>query len=184
MKLYHTGFLALPAPDIRHGRANADFGQGFYTSPEGDFSRRWARARRGQDTVLNTYELTTDGLRILTLSRDEAWFGYVRRNRAGQPDIYKEYDVITGPIANDTIYDTWGLLTGGLLTPAQALSVLTVGPAYTQTVIKTDRAAAQLRFLGAEVIAPAQVEEYRKTVKQEEQAYQNLFAQIMESWDI
>jgi hypothetical protein len=51
-------------------------------------------------------------------------------------------------------------------------------------VIKTDRAAAQLRFIGAEVIAPAQVEIYRKTVKQEEEAYQNLFAQIMESWDL
>ena len=184
MKLYHTGFQALPAPDIRYGRVNADFGQGFYTSPDEDFSRRWARARRGQDTVLNTYELETDGLRILTLSRDEDWFGYVRRNRAGLPDTYKEYDVITGPIANDTLYDTWGLLTGGLLTPAQALSVLIVGPNYTQTVIKTDRAAAQLRFIGAEVIAPAQVEIYRKTVKQEEEAYQNLFAQIMESWDI
>lgn len=184
MKLFHTGFQALPAPDIRYGRVNADFGQGFYTSPDEDFLRRWARARRGQDTVLNTYELETDGLRILTLSRDEDWFGYVRRNRTGQPDTYKEYDVITGPIANDTLYDTWGLLTGGLLTPAQALSVLTVGPSYKQTVIKTDRAAAQLRFIGAEVIAPAQVEIYRKTVKQEEEAYQNLFAQIMESWDI
>ena len=104
MKLFHTGFQALPAPDIRYGRVNADFGQGFYTSPDEDFSRRWARARRGQDTVLNTYELETDGLRILTLSRDEDWFGYVRRNRAGQPDTYKEYDVITGPIANDTLY--------------------------------------------------------------------------------
>ena len=30
MKLYHTGTVEIPVPDIRHGRVNADFGQGFY----------------------------------------------------------------------------------------------------------------------------------------------------------
>ena len=46
--LYHTGFQRIEKPDIHIGRANADFGQGFYLSDNREFSRRWARTRRGQ----------------------------------------------------------------------------------------------------------------------------------------
>lgn len=53
MTLYHTGFQEIRQPDIHIGRANADFGQGFYLSPDEAFSRRWARSRRDRDTWLN-----------------------------------------------------------------------------------------------------------------------------------
>ena len=42
MKLYHTGTVEIPVPDIRHGRVNADFGQGFYLTPDADFIYRRA----------------------------------------------------------------------------------------------------------------------------------------------
>ena len=42
MILYHTDRGEIRIPDIHHGRANADFGQGFYLSPDKDFSYRWA----------------------------------------------------------------------------------------------------------------------------------------------
>ena len=40
MRLYHTGTIAIPSPDIRRGRVNADFGQGFYLTPDADFTWR------------------------------------------------------------------------------------------------------------------------------------------------
>ena len=43
MHLYHTGTTPIPSPDIHHGRVNADFGQGFYLTPDADFTYRWAR---------------------------------------------------------------------------------------------------------------------------------------------
>ena len=46
--------------------------------------------------------------------KDTEWFEYIYGNRYGKDDIYAEYDVIIGPIANDTIYDTWGILSGSL----------------------------------------------------------------------
>ena len=184
MKLYHTGYLQIPAPDIKRGRANADFGQGFYTTPDEAFARRWARTHKGQDTVLNIYELDVSGLNVKEFARNEDWFKYIRRNRAGQADAYPGFDVITGPIANDTIYDTWGIITGGLLTAAQAMQVLTVGPQYVQTVLKTEKAAGQLKFISAAVLDPADVAVYRETVKKEEAEYQRLFAEIMETWEI
>ena len=38
--LYHTGFHERRSPDIRAGRKNADFGQGYYLTPDRDFARR------------------------------------------------------------------------------------------------------------------------------------------------
>ena len=177
--LFHTGFQKIEAPDIRRGRANADFGQGFYLSGDGEFSRRWARARRGETTWLNVYELRTAGLRIKRFQRDAEWFDYIYHNRAGLADALAEFDVIVGPIANDTIYDTFGISTSGLLTPAQAIRLLLIGPVYEQTAIKTERAARQLRFVDARVLSEAEIAGYRKTVQQEQEAYQKAFAAEM-----
>lgn len=47
IRLYHTGFAQIIEPDIHYGRKNADFGQGFYMSDDEEFSKRWARVRRG-----------------------------------------------------------------------------------------------------------------------------------------
>ena len=55
MKLYHVGFEIIKNPDIKHGRKNADFGQGFYLSPNHDFSLRWARVSKDSNTYINTY---------------------------------------------------------------------------------------------------------------------------------
>ena len=176
IRLYHTGFQTIEAPDIRYGRRNADFGQGFYLSDDEEFSKRWAKRRQGSDTVLNSYELDLDGLRIRRFVRDAEWFDYLFRNRSGGSDMLAQFDVITGPIANDTLYDTWGIITGGLLSPDLALELLQIGREYTQTVIKTDRALSQLRFLSARVLSADEISAYRETVLREEKDFQAQFA--------
>ena len=172
MLLFHTGFSEIPSPDVAHGRRNADFGPGFYLSDSEAFSRRWARERSGSETVVNRYELETEGLLIREFQRDGDWFEYISRNRAGFPDSLKDYDVIAGPIANDTIYDTWGILTSGLLPPQTALQLLCLGNEYRQIVIKTERATKHLRFLSAYRMNHEEISSYRETVRQEERAYQ------------
>ncbi len=147
MKLYHVSDRSIPSPDAHYGRVNADFGQGFYLTPEREFALRWA----GEKAVLNSYELELDGLRVRRFQRDADWFSYIFRNRRGQDSL--DADVILGPIANDTIFDTMGVLSSGFLAPKEALALLRIGPAYTQIALKTERAAAQLRWLGAEPIA-------------------------------
>ena len=117
--LYHTGFEEIRSPDVHYGRKNADFGQGFYMSPDRSFSERWAKERKGSSTVINTYELLTDGLRIKRLDRDEEWFDCIFSNRNGKSDLLSGYDVIIGPIANDTLYDVFGIPTSGFLSPGR-----------------------------------------------------------------
>ncbi len=47
MRLYHTSTVEIRQPDIRRGRKNADFGQGFYLTPDRAFAvRSWRPIRR------------------------------------------------------------------------------------------------------------------------------------------
>ncbi len=179
MRLYHTGFAVIPSPDLLRGRKNADFGQGFYLTDDVAFSRRWARQRSCEVTYLNSYELDYRGLRVKTFDRDEAWFDYIFRNRRGETDALAGYDVIMGPIANDTIYDTWGIITSGFLPREQALRLLSIGPEYRQIVVKSPAAAARLRFLGAEALTAEAIARYRETVAREERQFQSAFAALL-----
>lgn len=179
IRLYHTGFDEIRIPDVHYGRKNADFGQGFYTSSDEEFTRRWARTRRGEQTILNIYELDLSGLSVRHFERDLSWFEYIFSNRNRKPDTLKA-DVIIGPIANDTIYDTLGITTSGFLNEEQSLELLMLGPVYVQIALKTEKAVRQLTWLSSEIITPDQVAEYRETVRQEEAAFQKAFAQLLD----
>lgn len=181
MLLFHTGFQIIKKPDVNVGRKNADFGQGFYLSDDKEFSKRWARERKGLRTYLNIYELDTTGLYVKRFSRDTEWLDCIMSNRFGRPDAYADYDVVIGPIANDTLYDTWGIITSNLLEKDQALQLLMIGPQYEQTVIKTEKAAAMLRFKHAVELSSGQIAEYRKTLQKEELEFQAEFLKQLEA---
>ena len=177
--LYHVGFDEIKRPDIKLGRKNADFGQGFYTSQDKEFSERWARSRKGLKTILNAYTLSLDGLKIKRFERDEEWYDYIYRNRNGYSDAFIDYDVIIGPIASDTIYDTWGVLTSGILDREKSLEVLKAGKFYDQTVIKTEKAAKNLLWIYSRVIEEVEIERSRLSVRQEEEEFQSVMAKIV-----
>ncbi len=179
MQLYHTGYQRIEKPDVHYGRRNADLGQGFYTTKDREFALRWARLRKDTDTILNTYELDTEGLNIVRFTRDTEWFEYISANRTGRSDRLPDADVVIGPIANDTIFDTFGILTSGLLDEATALRMLQEGPEYEQIVLKTPRAAEHLHWLSAEILDEADLAAYRQTVAAEEKRYQEAIAAIM-----
>ena len=180
MLLFHAGYSEIRSPDVRHGRKNADFGQGFYTTADEAFARRWARERSGVQTIVNVYELELNGLRTQRFERDAAWFDYIYANRAGKQDRLADVDVVIGPIANDTLFDTFGILTSGFLSRDAALQLLMLGPLYTQVALKTEKAAAQLRWLSASALTADELAVYRKKVALEEAEYQKLFAQRLE----
>lgn len=180
MELFHTGFEEIREPDLRRGRRNADFGQGFYLSDSGEFAGKWAKERKNRQVTVNAYELDLTGLTVLEFSRDEAWYDYIFANRAGAADLHPEADVIIGPIANDTLYETLGIFTSGLLSRELSLHLMQLGPAYTQTVIKTERAAAQLRWVSSRILKTNEIEHFRSVIRAEEEAYQTQLAEELQ----
>ena len=176
MRLYHTGSEIIKKPDITIGRKNADFGRGFYLTDDLEFSRRWVRERI---PFVNIYELDEDNLVFHRFNRDMEWFHYIFRNRRDLAAGISA-DVIIGPIANDTIYDTFGIITSGLLKDEDALKLLLIGSQYNQIVLKTERALKNLRWISAEVMDPDEIIKYREVVAAEEKEYQKLFAEEVE----
>lgn len=172
MILYHTSDREIQCPDIHRGRKSADFGWGFYLTPDRDFAYRWA----GKNAVVNTYEFDEAGLSIHRFSRSAEWFEYIFHNRRMQDGLTA--DAVIGPIANDTIFDTLGIISSGYLKQEEALKLLMVGPAYTQVAIKTEKAAAQLRWVLSERIDRPDTQ----MLKTEQDAYQKKFAEEMEKW--
>lgn len=170
MILYHTSDREIVKPDIHRGRKNADFGPGFYLTPDKEFTYRWAR----KNAVVNIYEFDDDGLDVHSFKRDLDWFNYIFNNRRAKDGL--SADVIIGPIANDTIFDTLGIMSSGFLSPETALELLTVGPEYTQFAIKSEKAAERLRFIKSE-----HIERLDETaLKKEQEAFQEEFARKIE----
>ena len=169
-KLFHTGRLEIRDPDVFYGRKNADFGQGFYLTPDMEFAYRWA----GPDAVVNEYELDEEGLVIHRFERDEDWFNYIFRNRRAQDSL--SADVVVGPIANDTIFETFGIISSGFLKPADAMKLLMIGPEFTQVAIKTEKAVRRLRWIRAEKITKLDPQRRRA----EQAAYDEAFAKVLQ----
>ena len=167
MILYHTSNREIRIPDIHHGRKNADFGWGFYLTPDKDFTYRWA----GENAVVNEYEFDENGLVIHRFCRDTNWFRYIFNNRRLKDDL--QADVIVGPIANDTIFDTLGIISSGFLKPEDAVRLLMIGPEYTQVAVKTEKAADHLRWIGSERIERIAGDE----LKAEQAAFQKAFSE-------
>lgn len=176
MRLYHVGYYEIKEPDIHYGRKNADFGQGFYTTPDKEFAYRWAKESPDQKTIINEYELDVEGLAVKTLVRNEEWFEYIYGNRHRKPDEMAA-DVIIGPIANDIIYDTLGITTSGFLSKEESMKLLMIGPEYVQVVIKTEEANANLQWLSSKELTSAELELYHHQMEEEEEAFQVEFAE-------
>ena len=107
-------------------------------------------------------------------TRDVDWFGYIFDNRRAKDGLAA--DVVMGPIANDTIFDTLGIMSSGYLEPADALALLMIGPEYTQVAIKTQEALENLHFIGSERIEKISADQ----LKEEQEAFQEAFSQGIE----
>ena len=173
MKLYHAGGCEIRRPDIHFGRRNADFGEGFYLTPEVEFAYRWA----GKGAVLNEYEFDESGLLIHRFTRDIDWFQYISRNRRGVDTL--NADVVIGPISNDTIFDTLGILSSGYLNPEDALKLLLIGPEYTQVAVKTEKAVSHLRWLRSETISSVDTAKIARDQEDYQEAFEKQLAGML-----
>lgn len=181
LTVFHTGFAEVRKPDLTAGRSNADFGQGFYLSDDAAFAGRWAKERLGADCYLNVYRLSLDGLTVKRFRRDASWYDYIFSNRTGRTDPLSGYDVVIGPIAPDTIFDTWGILTSGMIDRKLALSAYRLVPSYRQIALKSERALSKLAFLEARIIPPEEITKNKAVLRKEEQAYQKKLFRLLDS---
>ncbi|MDR0306842.1 MAG: DUF3990 domain-containing protein [Chitinispirillales bacterium] len=116
MIIYHGGFCKITTPEIRPSQNNKDFGQGFYCTELQTQAERWAK--RFDTPVISVYEYTEkNDLNILLFDdMTEEWLDFIADCRAGKPH---NYDIVTGAMANDQVWNYVADYIAGVLTREQ-----------------------------------------------------------------
>lgn len=156
MRLYHGSIVAVRKPSLKPGRANADFGKGFYTTSVVEQAVRWADIRREREeaerAVVSVYEfdeslLTNAGWNVRQFhGADELWLNFVADCRKSRKH---DYDLVLGPVANDKVFTTVNLFESGLLSAEAAILQLKAYKTYDQLSFHTERAIEKLQFVEA-----------------------------------
>jgi hypothetical protein len=84
---------------------------------------------------------------------NEEWLDFVMANRA-EKYIGKKYDIIYGPVANDTVYRALVAYETGLYTKRQTIEQLAVRRLFNQMTFATEISLSFLRFATYREIAP------------------------------
>ena len=102
MEIYHGSAVIVKQPEIRLEKYNKDFYFGFYCTIMEQQAIRWAT--RFGEGIVNVYEYEPDdSLKILKFEKmTEEWLDFIIACRSGIPH---EWDIVEGPMADDTIYN-------------------------------------------------------------------------------
>ena len=109
--LYHGSKEEVVYPEIRITRYTKDFSWGFYCTNSYQQAYRWAD-RRSADGIVNVYRYVENpDLKILRFPEmSDEWLDFIAKCRAGETH---PYDIVEGPMADDTIWDYVNGFTSG-----------------------------------------------------------------------
>lgn len=160
MTLYHGSLVIVESPRIlpRKDGKTSDFGAGFYTTSDFAQAERWVKLRKGaaqsQKGFVSEFNapddlLSSADLKILSFdSASPEWLDFVVANRRAK-GFSHDYDIVSGPVANDRVYTTIALYEDELLDKAETISRLKTFVLVNQILFHTERALARLCFAGS-----------------------------------
>ena len=159
MKLYHGSNVEVVTPKLIQGDRALDFGQAFYLTSDFDLASRWAKTsvlrRKEGRAIVSVYEFDESAasqLRTLNFpGPDAAWLKYVSQNRNGIIDTV-DYDIVSGPVANDNTMPVLNLYFKGAYSEDEALCRLLSQRLKDQFAIKTDAAIACLSYMEGRLV--------------------------------
>ncbi|MDR1592123.1 MAG: DUF3990 domain-containing protein [Prevotellaceae bacterium] len=155
MKLYHGSTIGVETPNLQQCRPATDFGRAFYTTTNFEQAEKWAKIKQkranSENCVVSVFDFDDSVLyssdykvRFFENATHE-WLDFVVDNRRGIAQ--EQYDFVTGPVANDSLYATILLYEQGLLTADAAIERLKVQKPYNQLSFNTKEALKNLKFV-------------------------------------
>ena len=158
MRLYHGSLATIEKPKILKPSRALDYGSGFYTTTSYEQAERWVHRKLSNKQPLgfvNVYEFQESALELvksLTFKQaDEEWVDFVMQNRLN-PNFCHDYDIVFGPVANDTVYAQFSLFEGGLMSKATLIAELKTYQLVDQMLFHTEKVLEFLTFIKAEEI--------------------------------
>ena len=127
--LYHGSFMPVRNPKANYNDGTNDFGNGFYLTSDAKQAEKWAlrkALRKQKSAIVNAYELSADlgTYKVLQFKQEnEKWLDFVCACRKGD-NIYKNYDIIIGAVANDDVFKTVDMYFRGIWSKKKALEEL------------------------------------------------------------
>ena len=106
--LYHGTDSKIPKPDLQKCNAYRDFGQAFYLSYNKGLAKDWAAKKSRTHAKINDYGLILNDvengpLKIHRFKADEKWAKFIYDNRTNAKFARPDYDIIIGPIADNSL---------------------------------------------------------------------------------
>lgn len=142
--LYHGSRVIVEYPEIRVQRFQKDFFWGFYCTAIEHQAVRWA-TKYGIAGIVNVYSF--DDRTDLSIKRfsemTEEWLDFVAACRTGTPH---SYDVVEGPMADDTIFNYVQSFLDGEISRAAFWELAKFKYPTHQISFHTARALAALKF--------------------------------------
>jgi len=159
--LYHGSNGKIQYPKLDKGRSPLDFGIGFYLTSSKIQAEQWAIRKTKRVAlglpVLNVFEIDENVLesgcmkvKIFCNSSLE-WLDFVIDNRN---EVYagEKYDVIIGPVADDSVIRTIRLYLNGVYTKEEAIKRFKVETLEDQYLFATQKALSYLSFKEAIIL--------------------------------
>lgn len=145
--LYHGSNVEVQNPKILSNGFYKDFGFGFYCTHMKKQAERWALSKKGKH-IVNQYTYREDKtLEVLKfIEMTEEWLDFVVDCRSGKAH---RYDIVEGPMADDTIWDyIEDFIRGNITREAFWVLVKFKYPTH-QIVFCTENALKSLEFEGS-----------------------------------
>ncbi len=151
MQLFHGSNVIVREPKILVNGFYKDFGYGFYCTKLEKQAKRWALTKRNNH-VVNIYEYEDhislnkelDICRFDTMT--DEWLEFVVSCRRG---VEHKYDVVEGPMADDTIWDYIEDYVSGMISKEAFWVLVKFKYPTHQLVFCTERSLELLKYEGS-----------------------------------
>ncbi len=158
-KVYHGSLEEVKRPEIRQANRLLDYGSGFYATTSYEQARKLAERRMKDKRVpvgyVNVYELDDEVMRhmkmLLFEKPTEEWVSFVMKNRTEQGYTH-DYDIVYGPVANDSVYAQFTLYEGGLISLPTLIQELKTYKLVDQYLFHTEKSLLAIKFIEAKEV--------------------------------
>lgn len=158
-RVYHGSIDEVVNPEIRQPNRSLDYGAGFYTTTSYEQAKRWVERRMKDKGVavgyVNIYELDeklVKNMKSLFFEKPtEEWVSFVMRNRTERNFIH-DYDVVYGPVADDSVYTQFTLYEGGIISLPTLIHELKTYKLVDQYLFHTEKSLLAIKFVESEIV--------------------------------
>ena len=158
-RVYHGSIDEVVNPEIRQPNRSLDYGAGFYTTTSYEQAKRWVERRMKEKGVavgyVNIYELDeklVKNMKSLFFEKPtEEWVSFVMRNRTERNFIH-DYDVVYGPVADDSVYTQFALYEGGIISLPTLIHELKTYKLVDQYLFHTEKSLLAIKFVESEIV--------------------------------